>query len=72
MGLESNSCFVIGASYQNEGHGYEFASSVDHSRLDLVELLVYDGINTISKAPVLYYKSLEIASTLPERNWYPG
>jgi hypothetical protein len=46
VGLGSNSCFVIGALCLNEGHDYNFTSSVGHPRLDSVELLVYDGICT--------------------------
>jgi hypothetical protein len=64
MGLEFNSCFVIGASYPSESHGYEFASSMGHPRLDSVGLLVCDGMHIISGAPMLYYRSLMIASTL--------
>lgn len=36
MGFRSNGYFVIGAPYQSGGHGYGFASSMDHQRLDSV------------------------------------
>jgi hypothetical protein len=51
----------------NGGHGYSFASTVGHSRLDSVELLVYDGMRTISEVPVYYYRSLGTAPTLLKR-----
>ncbi len=49
-------------------HGYEFATSVGHLKSDLVGLLVYDGMCTISGSPVLYYKSLGIVPTLLEKD----
>jgi hypothetical protein len=64
MGLVSNGYFVTDAPCLNGGHGYDFASSVGHSRSNSVGLLVYDGIHTISGVLVLYYKSLETTPTL--------
>jgi len=46
MDLRSNDCFVTGAPCLNRGHGYDFASSVGHLRLELVRLLVYDSMRT--------------------------
>jgi hypothetical protein len=46
MGLESNGYFVTSASCLNGVHGYDFASSVGHSRSDSAGLLVYDGTRT--------------------------
>jgi hypothetical protein len=46
MGLGSNICFVTGAPCLNGGHGYGFASSVSHPKLDSVGLLVYDNMRT--------------------------
>jgi hypothetical protein len=46
---------------------YGFTSSVGYSRSNLIELLVYDGMRTIFRASVLYYKSIGIAPTLPMR-----
>jgi len=48
-------------------HGYGFTSSMGYLRSDSIGLLVYDGMCTISGSPVLYYKSLGIALTLPMR-----
>jgi hypothetical protein len=64
MGLGSNGCFVTRVPYLNGGNGYGFTSSVGHPRSDLVGLLVYDGMCTISGAPVLYYRSLETVPSL--------
>jgi hypothetical protein len=46
MGLGSNGFFVTGAPYLNVGHGYGFASSVDHPRLDSIRQLIYDNMCT--------------------------
>jgi hypothetical protein len=64
MGLGFNGHFMTGAQCLNGGHGYDFASSVGHLRLDSVGLLVYDGMHTYL-GPVLYSKSLGAAPTLP-------
>jgi hypothetical protein len=66
IGLGSNEFFVNSAPFTNVGHGYGFASSVDHPRLNLVGLLVYDGMCTIFGVPVLYYRSLGTVPTLPK------
>jgi len=47
------------------GHNYEFSSSVDHLKSDLVELLVYNDMRTISGVLVLYYRSLGTMPILP-------
>jgi len=64
MGFGSNGCFVTGAPCLNWGHGYNFASSLGYPRLDLIGPLVYDGMHTISGAPVLYYRSIRTGPTL--------
>jgi hypothetical protein len=56
---------VTSAPCLNGGHAYGFVSSVGHPRLDLVGLLVYDGMYAISRAPMLYYRSLGTMPTLP-------
>jgi hypothetical protein len=60
--------FVTGAQFLNGSHGYIFSSSMGHPMSDSVELLVYDGTYTYitDEAFVLYYRSLETASTLLE------
>jgi hypothetical protein len=64
MSLVSNDSFVTGTPCLNMGHCYIFASSVGRLRSNLVGLLVYDGMRTISRTPMLYYRSLGTASTL--------
>jgi hypothetical protein len=68
MGLGSNGCFVTGTPFTNGGNDFGFDNSVGHLRSDSAELLVYDGMCTISGASVLYYRSIEIAPTLPEKS----
>jgi len=58
-------CFVTNVPFMNRGHHYGFASSVGHPRSNSVRLLVNDGIRTIYGAPVLYYRTIGTASTLP-------
>jgi hypothetical protein len=53
MDIGSNGCFVIDAPCLNEGHDYEFTSSVGHPRLDSVRLLVYDGMYGLGTSVVL-------------------
>jgi hypothetical protein len=72
MGFGYNDCFVTGAPYTNEGYGYGFASSGVHLMSNSVGLLVYDVMCTISRAPMLYYRSLRTTPTLPGRGYYPG
>jgi hypothetical protein len=67
MGFESNGCFVTGVPFTNGGRGYGFDCSVGHPRSDSVELLVYNGMRTISEGPMLYYRSLETAPTIAGR-----
>jgi hypothetical protein len=49
------------------GHSYGFTNSVDHPRLDSIGLLVCDSMHAISGAPVLYYRSFGIVSTLSRK-----
>jgi hypothetical protein len=46
IGFGSTDYFVIRAPCLNGGHGYKFASSVCHPRLDSVGLLVYEDMCT--------------------------
>jgi hypothetical protein len=55
---------LIGTQFTNGGQGYSFATSMCHSRSNLVWLLVYDGMCRISRAPILYYRCLWIGPTL--------
>jgi len=43
MDLGSNNCFVTGTPCLNDGHGYDFVSSVSHPRPDSIGLLIYDS-----------------------------
>jgi hypothetical protein len=58
MCLGSNGCFGTSAPCLNEGHGYSFACSVGHPRLNSIGLLVYGSMRTLSKE-LMYYRSLK-------------
>jgi hypothetical protein len=46
----------------NGGHNYGITRNVGYLKLDLVGLLVYDGMLTMSMSPMLYYRSFGTTS----------
>jgi hypothetical protein len=62
MGLGSNSYFVTITPFMNGGHNYGITRNVGYLKLDLVGLLVNDGMLTMSMSPMLYYRSFGTTS----------
>jgi hypothetical protein len=72
MNLESNDCFVTGATLKGCYYKMYIISGVGHLMPDLIVLLLLWMIAFSIQGTVLYYRSLETAATLLRRNNISG